>query len=198
MPAVVGAAATAWRSVSSVLATNYAPANGAPTLSTWLFLGALALAAAGVLALFRWSISGYRPPEPRRDLSPVDPFWDSLDHARQVDLGNGWRSTDDPHAMWHLWSFPTRRELVGMRMAAMPHPSAMGIGLRPGGAFRRPVGLMFVEDGRRVPWEAGPGHRLAMTGMKALAVDFECPHRDVWAELRPLADGIDRLCGGTR
>jgi hypothetical protein len=53
MLAVVGATATAWWPVSSVLATNYAPANAAPTLSTWLFLGALALAATGVLALFR-------------------------------------------------------------------------------------------------------------------------------------------------
>jgi hypothetical protein len=147
--------------------------------------------------LLRWSISGYHPPEPREDLTQVDPFWDSFDHVRQVELGNGGRSTDDSFAMWHLWSFPGRRELVGMRMAAMPHPSAMGFGSRSGRSLRDPVRLTFEEDGRQVAWEAGPGHRLAMTGMKVLAVEFECPHRDVWGELRTAPDGIDQLCGGT-
>jgi hypothetical protein len=33
--------------------------------------------------------------------------------------------------------------------------------------------------------------------MKVLATDFDCPHHDVWATLRPLPDGIDQLCGGT-
>ena len=49
-----------------------------------------------------------------------------------------------------------------------------------------------------MPWEAGPGHRLAMTGMRTLAVDFDCPHHDLWIELRDADDGIDQLCGGTR
>jgi hypothetical protein len=197
MLGVVGDTASARRAVSSVLATNYAPSSAGPELSTWLFLGALALTAGVALALLRWSISGYHPPEPREDLTQVDPFWDSFDHVRQVELGNGGRSTDDSFAMWHLWSFPGRRELVGMRMAAMPHPSAMGFGSRSGRSLRDPVRLTFEEDGRQVAWEAGPGHRLAMTGMKVLAVEFECPHRDVWGELRTAPDGIDQLCGGT-
>ena len=135
MPALVGASGRPWWLFPRVLATNYAPANDGPTLSTWLFLGGLALTAGVVLLLFRWSISGYRPPEPRGDLVEVDPFWVARDHLRQVDLGNGWRSVDDPYAMWHLWSLPTRRELVGMRMAAMPHPAAMGLAGRSGKSF---------------------------------------------------------------
>ena len=198
MPALVGAPGRSWWLFPRVLATNYAPANDGPTLSTWLFLGGLALTAGVVLLLFRWSISGYRPPEPRGDLVEVDPFWVARDHLRQVDLGNGWRSVDDPYAMWHLWSLPTRRELVGMRMAAMPHPAAMGLAGRSGKSLRDPVGLTFEEEGRQVPWEAGPGHRLAMTGMRTLAVDFDCPHHDLWIELRDADDGIDQLCGGTR
>ena len=64
--------------------------------------------------------------------------------------------------------------------------------------LRDPVGLTVEEEGRQVPWEAGPGHRLAMTGMRTLAVDFDCPHHDLWIELRDAEDGIDQLCGGTR
>lgn len=196
MPAAVDHAPSAWFA-SIVLATDYSPDTHGPELSTWIFLGSLALGVWVVLAVLRWSISGYHPPEPREDLMAADLFWDVREGVRQIDLGRGWRSTDDPYAMWHLWSLPTRRELVGLRMGAMPHPSAMGFAGGRRGGGRAEIELTLEEDGRQVPWEAGPDHRLAMTGMHVLAADFDCPHHDVWGELRPLPDGIDQLCGGT-
>ena len=33
----------------------------------------------------------------------------------EVDLGRGWRATDDPGAAWHLWWMPGSGDIIGLR-----------------------------------------------------------------------------------
>ena len=168
-----------------------------PQLSTWLFLGGLAGASAGVLWLHALSLRGYRPPAPRDDLVSEERFLADRPHDPQLDLGRGWTSTDDPYAMWHLWYLPRRRELVGSRMAAMPHPASL---LHAPGRVGRTstISLSFERDGERLPWEAGDGRRWAVTGMKVLADGVDRPHELAIQLLRDQPHGLDRLCDGTR
>lgn len=152
-----------------------------PDLSTWMFLGALAAATAGVLAFYGRAISGWHPPEPRTDLVSPGHFVRMRGAEQEVDLGKGWLSTDDPGAAWHLWWTPTTGAIIGLRYAALPPP--------PGPYY------LGSYHGRTLLDPVGVHH---FTGMKVLGMSGDRP---TWAEcesLRHLPDGLDRLTGGTR
>jgi hypothetical protein len=149
--------------------------------STWIFLGALAGATAAVLAFYGRAISGWVPPEPRTDLVTPDHFTRMRGVEAEVDLGRGWRSTDDPGAAWHLYWMPSSGDIVGLRTSELPPP--------PGPAY-------FGSVGTRSPLDPFGVHKF--TGMKVLGSSGDRPTRAVCDELRPLPDGLDLLTGGTR
>jgi hypothetical protein len=149
--------------------------------STWIFLGALAGATAAVLAFYGRAISGWTPPEPRTDLVSPDHFTRMRGVEAEVDLGRGWRSTDDPGAAWHLYWMPGSGDIVGLRTSELPPP--------PGPAY-------FGSVGTRSPLDAFGVHKF--TGMKVLGSSGDRPTRALCDELRPLPDGLDLLTGGTR
>ena len=76
-------------------------------MSTWIFLGVLALATFVVLGFYGLSISGWKAPAPRTDLAAPGHFVRMRGVENEIDLGRGWLSTDDPDAAWHLWWIPT-------------------------------------------------------------------------------------------
>lgn len=150
-------------------------------METWLFLGALAAATALVLALYGRAISAWHPPSPRTDLVSPGHFVRMRGDETEIDLGTGWRSTDDPDAIWHLWWIPGSGELVGLRTSALPPP--------PGPFYLGSV------NGRSPLDPVGVQH---FTGMRVLGHSSRRPDR-LWCDsLRTAVDGLDRLCGGTR
>jgi hypothetical protein len=98
----------------------------------------------------------------------------------EIDLGRGWRSTDDPDAAWHLWWIPTTTEIVGLRTSELPPP--------PGPFYMGPV------YGRSPLDPVGVHH---FTGMRILGYCETRPSRALCDELRPLPDGLDQFTGGT-
>ena len=83
-------------------------------MSTWIFLGVLALATFAVLGFYGLSISGWKAPAARTDLATPGHFVRMRGAENEIDLGRGWRSTDDPDAAWHLWWIPTTTEIVAI------------------------------------------------------------------------------------
>ena len=149
-------------------------------MSTWIFLGLLALATTVVLGFYGWSISGWRAPAPRTDLATPGHFVRMRGAEDEVDLGRGWRSTDDPDAAWHLWWIPSTTEIVGLRTSELPPP--------PGPFYLGPV------HGRSPLDPMGVHH---FTGMRILGHSASRPSRSLCEELRPQPDGLDRFTGGT-
>jgi hypothetical protein len=149
-------------------------------VSTWLFLGALALATVGVLAFYGAAISGWNSPAPRTDLVSPEHFVRMRGVDDEIDLGRGWRSTDDPDAAWHVWWVPASGELIGLRTSELPPP--------PG-----PFYLGSVHG--RSPLDPVGVHRFA--GMRVLGHSETRPSRSACDVLRPQPDGLDLLCGGT-
>jgi hypothetical protein len=156
-------------------------AEGGADLSTWLFLGALGGATLAVLGFYGASIRGWSPPRARPDLVTPSHFDRVRGPAPEVDLGRGWRSTDDPGAAWHLWWMPATGELVGLRTSALPPP--------PGPFYLGPVGPAN-------PLDAVGVHKY--TGMKVLGHLGDRPPRALVEDLRDRPDGLDLLTGGTR
>lgn len=150
-------------------------------MATWLFLGVLALATFVVLAFYGSAISAWRPPSPRTDLVSPEHFVRMRGIDDEIDLGKGWRSTDDPDASWHVWWVPTSGEIVGLRTSALPPP--------PG-----PFYLGSVHG--RSPLDPAGVHHFA--GMRVLGRTDRRPPRSACDVLRPQPDGLDLLCGGTR
>jgi len=150
-------------------------------LSTWVFLGALAAATAGVLAFYGRAISGWHPPEPRTDLVSPGHFVRMRGDEQEVDLGRGWRATDDPSAAWHLWWTPSSGAIVGLRYSALPPP--------PGPAY------LGAYHGHTLLDPVGVHH---FTGMKVLGRSDDRPTRAGCEDLRLLPYGLDLLTGGTR
>jgi hypothetical protein len=149
-------------------------------LSTWLFLGALAGATVAALAFYGRAIHGWTPPEPRTDLVTPDHFTRMRGVESEVDLGRGWRATDDPGASWHLFWMPGSGDIVGLRTSELPPP--------PGPYYLGSVGPRSVLDAYGV-------HKF--TGMKVLGSSGDRPTRALCEDLRPRPDGLDRLTGGT-
>lgn len=148
--------------------------------STWIFLGSLAAATAGVLAFYGRAIAGWHPPGPRPDLVSPGHFVRMRGPEQEVDLGTGWRATDDPGAAWHLWWTPRTGEIVGLRYAALPPP--------PGPAH------LGSYHGRTLLDPVGVHH---FTGMRILGYSDDRPSRLRCEALRPCPDGLDHLTGGT-
>ena len=149
-------------------------------LSTWLFLGALGGATAVVLSAYGRAIRRWTPPQPRTDLVTPAHFTRMRGVENEVDLGRGWRATDDPGAAWHLWWVPGSGDVVGLRTSELPPP--------PGPAYFGSIGTRNVLDAYGV-------HKF--TGMKVLGHSGDRPTRADCDELRPLPDGLDRFTGGT-
>ena len=149
-------------------------------MSTWIFLGVLAFATFVVLGFYGLSISGWKPPAPRTDLATPGHFVRMRGADNEIDLGRGWRSTDDPDAAWHLWWIPSTTEIVGLRTSELPPP--------PGPFYMGPV------HGRS-PLDPVGVHRF--TGMRILGYCETRPSRSLCDELRPLPDGLDQFTGGT-
>lgn len=156
------------------------PDSSGPTLSTWLFLGTLGAAALGVLAWFGWATKGYRPPALRPDLANPDHFYRVRGVQGEVDMGKGWRSTDDPHAAWHLWWVPATGEIIGLRYSELPPPVSPLLGA--GGVPLTPF---------------SPGGVQRASGMRVLGTSGDRPPKLLCDELRPRPDGLDHLTGGT-
>ncbi len=149
-------------------------------LSTWLFLGALAGATVAALAAYGRAIRGWTPPEPRTDLVSPEHFTRMRGVESEVDLGRGWRSTDDPGAAWHLYWLPSSGDIVGIRTSELPPP---------------PGPFYFGSIGTRSPLDGFGVHKL--TGMKLLGHSGDRPTRAECEELRLRADGLDLFTGGT-
>jgi hypothetical protein len=149
-------------------------------VSTWIFLGVLALATVVVLGFYGLAISGWNAPAPRTDLATPGHFVRMRGADNEVDLGRGWRSTDDPDAAWHLWWIPSTTEIIGLRTSELPPP--------PGPFYMGPV------YGRSPLDPFGVHH---FTGMRILGYSEQRPSRTFCEELRPLPDGLDRFTGGT-
>jgi hypothetical protein len=156
------------------------PTHTEANLSTWLFLGTLALATLAVLAAYGRSIRGWTPPEPRPDIVTPEHFVKMRGAESEVDLGRGWRSTDDPGAAWHLWWMPATGAIVGLRTSALPPP--------PGLWYTGSLGARSLLDVRGV-------HKF--TGMKQLGLSEARPSRAWCEDLRGRPDGLDELTGGT-
>jgi hypothetical protein len=149
-------------------------------LSTWLFLGALAGSTVAVLAFYGRAIHGWRSPAPRTDLVTPGHITRMRGVEAEVDLGRGWRATDDPDAAWHLWWMPDSGDIVGLRTSELPPP---------------PGPFYFGSVGTRSPLDAYGVHKF--TGMKVLGRSGDRPTKVLCDELRPRPDGLDELTGGT-
>jgi len=163
---------------------SVAPGAGAESsfdLSTWLFLGSLAGATAAVLVFYGRAIRLWRPPAPRTDLVSPDHLTRMRGVESEVDLGRGWRATDDPGAAWHLYWMPGSGDIVGLRTSELPPP---------------PGPFYFGSVGTRSPLDAYGVHKF--TGMKVLGTSGDRPTKALCEELRPRPDGLDLLVGGTR
>lgn len=148
-------------------------------MDTWIFLGVLAAASVLVLRAYGWAISGYTPPPPRSDLRPVKAFQADREGEIEVDLGAGWKSTDDLGAQWHLWWIVQTGEIVGLRTPAFPPP--------PGPAYRQLQMMRQNQAYANIPY----------SGMKVLGHLEHRPSLGLCEHLRVLPDGLDVLCGGT-
>ncbi len=157
------------------------PVDTGYPLSTWLFLGALAGATVAVLAAYGRAIHAWSPPQPRTDLVSPEHFTRMRGVESEVDLGRGWRSTDDPGAAWHLYWIPGSGDIVGLRTSELPPP---------------PGPFYFGSVGTRSALDAYGVHKF--TGMKVLGHSGDRPTRARCDELRPRPDGLDLLTGGTR
>lgn len=149
-------------------------------MDTWIFLGVLALATFGVLAFYGQAISAWRAPEPRTDLVSPGHFVRMRGEENEVDLGRGWRSTDDHDAAWHLWWIPASGEIIGLRTSELPPP--------PGPVY------MGSVNGHSPLDAVGVNH---FTGMRVLGRSGDRPTRTLCDELRPLPNGLDLFTGGT-
>ena len=149
-------------------------------LSTWLFLGALGGASLVVVAAYGRAISGWSPPEGRTDLVSPEHFTRMRGIENEVDLGRGWRATDDPGAAWHLYWVPRSGDIVGVRTSELPPP--------PGPFYLGGIGTRSPLDAYGVQ---------KFTGMKVLGRSGDRPTRALCDELRPRPDGLDLLTGGT-
>jgi len=150
-------------------------------LSTWLFLGALAGATAAVLVFYARAIRLWKPPAPRTDLVSPDHLTRMRGVESEVDLGRGWRASDDPGAAWHLYWMPGSGDIVGLRTSELPPP---------------PGPFYFGSIGTRSPLDAYGVHKF--TGMKVLGRSGDRPTKSLCEELRPRPDGLDLFTGGTR
>lgn len=151
-------------------------------LSTWIFLGVLAAATFGVLAAYGRAISGWSPPEARDDLVTPEHFVRMRGAEAEVDLGRGWRATDDPGAAWHLWWLPDSGTVIGLRTSELPPP--------PG-----PYRFYSPRSGRGF---LGADGIMKFTGMRVLGHLEVRPSARRCDLLRPRPDGLDVLTGGTR
>jgi hypothetical protein len=149
-------------------------------VDTWVFLGVLALATIAVLAFYGRAISAWTPPAARTDIVTAQHFVRMRGDQYEIDLGKGWRATDDPGAAWHVWWIPESRELVGLRTSWLPPP--------PGPAYMGPAFGKSVLD---------PHGINQFTGMRVLGITETRPPRSACDMMRPLPDGLDLLCGGT-
>jgi len=149
-------------------------------MDTWIFLGVLALATFGVLAFYGHAISAWSPPDPRNDIVSPNHFVSMRGTETEIDLGRGWRSTDDPRAAWHVWWIGHSGDLIGLRTSELPPP--------PSSAWFTPVA------GHTLLSPFGVNH---FTGMKVLGHFEHRPARGLCEELRSLPNGLDVLCGGT-
>jgi hypothetical protein len=150
-------------------------------LSTWLFLGALGGASLLVVPAYGRAISGWSPPEGRTDLVSPEHFTRMRGIENEVDLGRGWRATDDPGAAWHLYWVPRSGDIVGVRTSELPPP--------PGPFYLGGIGTRSPLDAYGVQ---------KFTGMKVLGRSGDRPTKALCDELRPRPDGLDVLTGGTR
>jgi hypothetical protein len=149
-------------------------------VATWVFLAVLAGATAAVLGFYGWAISGWRAPAPRTDLVSPGHFVRMRGEENEVDLGRGWRSTDDPDAAWHLWWIPSSGEIIGLRTSELPPPPGpFYLGSVNGHSPLDPVGVHHF------------------TGMRVLGSSGDRPVRAECEELRPLPNGLDLFTGGT-
>jgi hypothetical protein len=149
-------------------------------LSTWVFLGTLAGATAAVLVFYSRAIHLWTPPAPRTDLVSPDHITRMRGVETEVDLGRGWRATDDPGAAWHLWWMPSSGDIIGLRTSELPPP---------------PGPFYFGSVGTRSPLDAYGVHKF--TGMKVLGNSGDRPAKALCDELRPRPDGLDLFTGGT-
>jgi hypothetical protein len=156
------------------------PVVGSADASTWLFLGSLAAATLAVLGFYGRAIRGWSPPAGRTDLVSPGHFVRMRGNEAEVDLGRGWRASDDPGAAWHLWWAPSTGHIIGLRYSALPPP--------PG-----PLYLGSVS-GRTVLDPIGVHH---FTGMRLLGRSERAPGRAECEALRGRPDGLDVLTGGT-
>ena len=145
-----------------------------------MFLGVLAAATVFVLAFYGKAISAWTPPSPRTDIVTAQHFVSMRGVENEVDLGKGWRATDDPGAAWHVWWIPASGELVGLRTSYLPPP--------PGPAYMGPAFGRSVLDPHGVN---------QFTGMRVLGTTGSRPSKSACDMMRPLPDGLDVLCGGT-
>ena len=159
---------------------THEPSQTGADLSTWLFLGTLGLATLAVLAAYGRAISGWKVPDSRVDLVSPEHFVRMRGAEAEIDLGRGWRSTDDPGAAWHLWWLPSSRIIIGLRTSALPPP--------PGPVY---LGSIYGHD------LLGPNGVQKFTGMKVLGQAEVRPSRELCEELRARPDGLDLLTGGT-
>ena len=127
-------------------------------LSTWVFLGTLAGATAAVLVFYSRAIHLWTPPAPRTDLVSPDHITRMRGVETEVDLGRGWRATDDPGAAWHLWWMPGSGDIIGLRTSELPPP---------------PGPFYFGSVGTRSPLDAYGVHKF--TGMKVLGNSGDRP-----------------------
>jgi hypothetical protein len=156
------------------------PEQSGADLSTWVFLAVLAGMTLAVLAAYGRAISGWKPPEARVDLVSPEHFVRMRGVEAEIDLGRGWRATDDPNAAWHLWWLPASGTVIGLRTSALPPP--------PGPAYLGPVrGHSFL----------GQNGVQKFTGMKVLGHLEVRPARELCEQLRARPDGLDVLTGGT-
>ena len=151
-------------------------------MDTWLFLGALLLATVGVLTFYGLAIRGWHPPAPRADIVSPEHFVRMRGDLGEVDLGRGWRATDDAHAAWHVWWVPRTGELIGLRMSEFPPPPG------PGSTYTTPYRGSALLD---------PYGLYKYTGMRVLGHLEHRPSRELCEQLRSLPDGLGVLCGGT-
>jgi hypothetical protein len=149
-------------------------------VDTWIFLGVLAAASVLVVRAYGWAISQWEPPAERADIVSTEHFVRMRGQQDEVDLGRGWRGTDDPGAAWHLWWIASTGEIMGMRTSYLPPP--------PGPTY------MGSWNGRSPLDPMGFHH---FTGMRVLARTEQGPSR-AWCEaIRELPDGLDLFTGGT-
>jgi hypothetical protein len=164
----------------AVVLSTTAGATTQADASTWVFLGVLGGATAFVLAGWWRTAARWHPPEPRDDLLTPERFYARYGQTDEIDLGRGWRSLDDPGAIWHLWWCPTDGRVIGLRCPAHPPPGT----------------LIGVYQGRGSWGGAYSGVVAATSGMKVLG-HLPRPDLHAIAAVRRHPAGLDAVLGGT-